>query len=210
MKKQILFLLFCSAAITTFCQRVETMKDIFFKNSSFEDNPGASVAPKEWKSVGSFGMSEPDTQPGAFDCEKPAYHGKTYLGMVVRDNGTKEAVCQKLSDILGAGKSYGFGIWLAKSDTYISRSYTTGMIANYNEPCVLRIWAIDKKHDKIEELGNTKLVSHTDWQLYEFTFTPKQPCARIMLEVDFKDRKNFYNGNILVDDISEIYYLGTD
>jgi hypothetical protein len=210
MKKQVLILIFCCAATTVFCQAVEKMKDIFLENPSFESNPEASVTPEEWESFGPKGESEPDTQPGAFECEKPAYHGNTYLGMVVRDNGTKEAVCQKLSDILGAGKSYGFGIWLAKSDTYMSKSSTTGMPANYDEPCVLRVWAIDKEHDKIEELGNTKLVNHTDWQLYEFTFTPKQPCDRIMLEVDFKDGKNFYNGNILVDDISEIYYLGTN
>jgi hypothetical protein len=74
-------------------------------NPSFEGSPGAGgeavKLPDGWYDCGFPGESPPDVHPkeggGAFQVTKEAFHGKTYLGLVVRDNDTWEMVSQRLS-----------------------------------------------------------------------------------------------------------------
>jgi hypothetical protein len=95
---------------------------IFLKNPSFEGEPAYSTSPKGWEALGQKGESAVDIQPGAFGVVTKAAHGKTYLGMVVRDNNTWEIVQQKLPTALKKDSVYSFSVTLAKSDTLLSYS----------------------------------------------------------------------------------------
>ena len=70
---------------------------IELKNPSFEDQPAISQVPSGWTPCGFPEETPPDTHPGnAFGVKMPTNDGKTYLGMVVRDNDTWEGVTQPL------------------------------------------------------------------------------------------------------------------
>ena len=78
---------------------------IELNNPSFEDFARASKEPRGWYDCGFPGETPPDVQPsGGFEVFKPAYEGRTYLGMVVRDNDTWESVAQRLSRPLQGGQ----------------------------------------------------------------------------------------------------------
>jgi hypothetical protein len=94
--------------LLTVYSAVDAQEIIRLTNPSFEDT-GHSRPPTGWKDCGSFmfpGESPPDVQPsGSWHVYKPATDGDTYLGMVVRENDTWEAVSQALSGALQKGKN---------------------------------------------------------------------------------------------------------
>ena len=52
----------------------------------------------------------PDVHPGNYwEVNKPAFNGKTYVGMVVRNNDTWERISQMLEKPLIGGVCYDFG-----------------------------------------------------------------------------------------------------
>ncbi|WP_367388407.1 OmpA family protein [Lewinella sp. LCG006] len=181
-------------------------KAISLDNPSFEDMPRHSMTPRYWSNCGSPDESPPDIQPElTFQVSKPAYAGATYLGMVVRDNDTWEAVGQLLSEPLQLGDCYSFSIKLARSLSYYSVSREKNVPANYIKPVKLRIWGGFGTCDKRELLDESPLVSNPDWKEFEFKFEPGASYTHIVLEAFYQTPSLFpYNGNLLLDDASMI------
>lgn len=181
-------------------------------NPSFEDYPRAERVPHGWRDCGFAGESAPDTHPsGAFDVVKYPSDGNTYLGMVVRDNDTWERVSQQLSSPIQRGTCYSFSLNLCRSELYVSASRRTNVRANYVDPIKLVIWGGDGYCSKRELLAESPLVKNTTWQPYAFKFEPKQTHTHITLEAFYKTPVLFpYNGNILVDNASEIAPMPCD
>ncbi len=82
MKTFLPVLMLCAAMHSGFAQA----EVIELANPSFEDTPSSSFTPKFWRNCGFAEESPPDIQPGTMTVTQPAHDGKTYLGMVVRDN----------------------------------------------------------------------------------------------------------------------------
>ncbi|MBI5917660.1 MAG: OmpA family protein [Bacteroidetes bacterium] len=182
-------------------------------NSSFEGVPSEGSQngplPNGWYDCGFPGESVPDVHPkeggGAFQVTKEAFHGKTYLGMVVRENDTWEMVSQRLSAPLQAGKCYEFSISLARSEIYISASRLSSEPVNYATPVKLRIWGGSGYCNRAELLDESSLVVNTRWLGYDFRFEPKQDFKYIVFEAFYKTPTPFpYNGNLLLDNASAI------
>ena len=105
MRLRIVVLLGCLFGMCTGLQAQE--EPIKLTNPSFEDLPHHSKPPRGWIDCGFDGETPVDVQPnGTFSVTKPAAEGNTYIGMVVRDNDTWEAVSQRLSRPLQAGQCY--------------------------------------------------------------------------------------------------------
>lgn len=165
--------------------------------------------PNGWYDCGFPGETAPDVHPkeglGAFQVTKEPFHGKTYLGMVVRDNETWEMVSQRLGSTLNAGKCYEFSISLCRSELYVSPSRVDGEPKNYTTPAKLRIWGGSGYCSRAELLAESALVVNTRWLTYNFRFEPKQAHSYIVLEAFYKTPTPFpYNGNILLDNASAI------
>lgn len=175
-------------------------------NPSFEDMPRHSKTPRGWYDCGFDGESPPDIQPsGTFSVVKEAQEGNTYLGMVVRDNDTWEAVSQRLSRPMEKGQCYEFSIYLCRSELYVSTSRITDQTANYTTPAKLRIYGGFGYCDKQYMLGETSLISGTRWQEYRFKFEPIANYSYIVFEVFYKTPTLFpYNGNVLLDNASDL------
>jgi outer membrane protein OmpA-like peptidoglycan-associated protein len=194
---------FCACTLPVFGQKPVTIK---LDNPSFEDYPGAAHTPQGWFDCGFAGESAPDVQPsGTFSVNKPAFHGSTYLGMVVRDNNTWEAIGQRLKSPLLKGVTYTFSLNAARSELYMSKSQLTGKDANYITPATVRIWAGSGYCAKEEMLDETEPVSEGNWKKFTFKFTPKMTLNYFMIEGFYKVPTLFpYNGNVLIDNASDI------
>ncbi|MEP7323229.1 MAG: OmpA family protein [Saprospiraceae bacterium] len=184
-------------------------------NPSFEDTPKQSSAPMGWTDCGFQGESPPDVHPGNYwEVNKPAFQGKTYLGLVVRNNDTWERMSQMLEKPLLAGLCYNFSIYLSSAEKYksgtnnrdnapiITRSDST---FNFNIPVVLRIWGGNISCGRSELLAESPPIDNYEWKQYFFRFKPKSDYKYIMLEAFFKTPVLLpYNGNVLVDNASDI------
>ena len=182
---------------------------IYLDNPSFESNPGPSMPPWGWLDCGFPGETPPDVQPNnTFQVTKKAYHGSTYLGMVVRANETWEAVGQRLSSPLRKNNCYAFSVYLSRSETYLSPLRGSPDTLNFDTPIKLRIYGGYGYCDKQYLLAESEIVAHTVWQQYKFKFEPIDNYPYIVLEAFYETPTLFpYNGNILVDYASDIVLI---
>ncbi len=177
---------------------------IFLDHPSFEGAPQHSTLPIGWRNTSNFeGESPPNIQPKrVFSVSRPALQGKTYPGMVARDNKTYEAVFQKLESPLRKGGCYAFRLSICRSERYTSISRLTNQPVNYNRPAVLRIWGANGAKRRGELLVETAPVDHSRWKDYSFELHPQETWRYLVLEV-FYDTANgdmvAYNGNQLLD-----------
>lgn len=202
------------AATITCSLCAQEMEVITLTNPSFEGNPrrGVDIFYLEgWRDCGAiyFGNeTPPDVHPDnlAWENNAPPEDGKTYLGMVVRDNDSWESVTQRLSSPIQGNHCYSFSISMMRSNRYVSATrLNTDKIENYQEPAVLRIWGGSGFCNQRELLAESEPVSNHEWQTYNFEFRPTQNHRYFTIEAFYKTPILFpYNGHILVDHASDI------
>ncbi len=219
----LIVLLFCgvlSGHSQTKKPEIKKDKDIIYLvNPSFEDFPHVGqkggLPISGWYDCGRElfpSETPPDVQPSLdpafpfFGVTTRPYDGRTYLGLVVRDNDSWESISQRLSSPLVAGKCYDFSIYLCRSETYMSATSSNDQtILPFTTPIQLRVWGGSTYCNKMELLHSTSSVSNTTWAKYQMRFEPKQNINYIMLEAFYKTPVLFpYNGNILLDNASSI------
>lgn len=191
-------------------------EDIALINGSFEGIPtqGKNLlpgiptrVPSGWYDCGRIYFpdeSPPDIHPNNFwKVRQQPKDGKTYLGMVVRDNETWESVSQRLSSPLKAGTCYSFTIDLCHSDQYWSGTRRDHREQNYDTPTVLRIWAGSGYCNNDQLLAESIPIKHTDWKSYTFEIEPNATYRYITLEAFYKTPVlEPYIGHILLDNAS--------
>ncbi len=193
-------LMYCMLPLSVFGQKIQ------LGNPSFEDEPRSSSTPSGWYDCGKPGETPPDTQPhSTFKVTTKATEGRTYLGLVTRDNDTWEAVGQMLRIPLEGEQCYNFNLYLARSEVYESATRTSPDLVQHTQPIKLRIWAGDTYCDKKELLDETDVITHSSWRKYDFKFNPRQTYRYIMLEAFYQTPTLMaYNGNLLIDKCSAI------
>lgn len=192
-----------------FLARLGTSQNVLLDNPSFEDRPGPNRAPQGWYdcSYQFPGETPVDVQPsGSWNVTRVAQDGETYVGMVVRENNTWEAISQKLKGVLLKDSSYQFEIMICTSDQYLSatrESAWDGKKYNYTTPAKLVIWGGDKLCDRREILAESGVIKSNRWEKHSFILKPVEDVTCITLEAYYiNDEIEPYNGNILIDNAS--------
>lgn len=179
-------------------------QEVHFRNPSFEGPAGANRTPRPWADCGFRGESPPDLHPDparqSFVNQLP-YEGRTFLGMVTRDNNTWESVSASLSGALKQGQCYRFSIALTSSDTYRSISRATNRPVNYDAPVRLKIWGGNSPCDQEELLVETAPIAAGPWQIYDFVIQPRlSEYTYITFSTDYAaNATQATNGNLLLD-----------
>lgn len=171
-------------------------------NPGFEDIPAISMTPRAWADCGFQGESPPDIFPGVgFNVVQQPFSGRSFVGLVTRDNNTWERMGAGLSAPLQRGQCYDFTIYLARSERYTSRGRSSGMVVDYNRPVRLRLWGGTRPCELGELLAESPLIEHADWRPYTFRLRPEQGSyEHLVLEVFYEDvLREPYNGNLLLD-----------
>ncbi len=169
-----------------------SIQRIRLENPSFEDIPKDATTPRGWNACGKY--STPDILPGFWGVEMKPAHGKTFIGLIVREDNSWEYISQQLKQPLRRAGCYRFNISLARAAGY----------SGYSRPVKLRIWGGDSNCQKKELLGETKAIQHTSWKTYPFLFAPRSKKIKfITLEAYYIGEKP-YKGNLLIDNCSPI------
>jgi hypothetical protein len=221
MKKVQLIFILIALSTNLFSQRISFQNPSFeqvdsvVKTYKYRDNE--SKPPKKgaitttlythssWKSCGFSGETPPDVHPtNQFGVTKLAADGRFYLGMVARDNGTWESIGQKLSTPLSPDTCYQIRLHLMNSAIYQSMSRQTGNTANYDRPVRLRIWGARKACGMHALLTVSEPIENREWQTYQFVLKPDSSYAFLRFEAFYTEGSLFYNGNILMDGLSDL------
>lgn len=196
------YIILCLCAVV-----VVSAQDVFsLRNPSMEALPGPSKTPTFWHFCGPPQETPPDIHPsGAFGIQKEAAHGQTYLGLVVRDNGTTEKISQRLDQPLIPNQTYRFQCYAARPEIYRSISRTTMRPDSFTRAIRLRLWGV-KHCEKLVLLATSPLITNTQWQIYNFEFSTNIALPGIMLEAWYEqDETDAYNGGIFIDLVSPVY-----
>ena len=215
---------------------------IYLINPSFESIPQFHNPPAGWNDCGTELFPKetgPDIHPMVSEPfgvnQKPA-HKTSYLGLVVRENGSWESISQQLIQPMKANQCYAFRIKMSQSENYkralrgakIDKSKTKrstrkikrGRIltktierekVNFTDPIVLRIWGGDETCDKRQLLAVSPLVKNKEWADYIFKIQPDANYQSLTLEAfDGDEIVKFPNGNLLLDDASPLIPINCD
>ena len=186
-------------------QNLLSQTPVFLENPGFEDLAQYASVPGGWRSCAFNGESPPDIHPvknGRFGVDQKPAGGSTYLGLVVRENGTAESIGQKLSAPLAGGQCYEMSIQLCRSDTLISLGRVSREMVNFDRPVVLRIWGGVSPCGQKELLAVSEKVDNFEWEKFTFRFQPTEDLTWVVLEAYFAKPKEKYNGNLLMDEAS--------
>lgn len=203
-----------------FCGFSANAQLVKLKNKSFEGIARKGVENfylDHWGDCGKFNFrreTPPDVHPSKFwkNTMYPA-NGETYLGLVVRPNGSFESVTQGLTEELQAGQCYVFSIDLAISENYWSgvQGWSDFQEYNYNTAVILRMWGSQtpcytndgSMRSQAELLAESIPVTNNIWQNYIFEIEPSKNHKFITLEAFFKpSATDPYTGHVLVDNAS--------
>jgi hypothetical protein len=181
------------------------------ENSSFEqDIPRYSRVPINWVNCGDVHSSLVDIhgyREKYFQVSQKANHGKNFVGMITRNDGTFEAIGQYLNNSLDAGYTYSFSLFVCRSQQYMSMSRLTRKVENFNKPAVLQIYG-GKDCNNSNLLISTTTIEHTNWAEYVFVFDVEEEVEFILIEAYYDNLAAFsYDGNLLIDNISPIYKI---
>ena len=188
---------------------ISAQSKIEIVNKSFEGEPllgrGDNFNLSGWSTFVST-ESPPDIQPcQCWGVTQRASDGKTYLGMAVRDNQTKEIVYQKLSSPLKKGNVYQFTIDLCQSPVFDSKSRLTNKKTSFTQPTCLSIEGITPKGELVQKLFTTEPVKNREWKKYTIRFIPAENIEYLMLSADYDEKQSeAYSGHILADNMSDI------
>lgn len=161
-------------------------------NPSFEGEPMDAVTPAGWMPCNEF--TTPDIFPGVWGVYLEPSHGKTYVGLITRQDGTIESIGQRLPLTIKPNTCYSISMDLAHSYTY----------AGYSHPAKCKIWL--GKHQCIKDklIVETKLITHAYWKRYTWKFNTDTEYNYIIIEAYFPDGPGYPEGNILIDNIRPI------
>jgi len=189
---------------------------IVLNNPSFEDYPhlgnfGRTIA--NWFDCGQLffsAESPPDIHPvpnSEFKVDKQAYHGKTYVGLVLRDNGTWESISQKLSSTIKKDSCYSLSIATAIDKKYQSPTKRNQYeIKKIIDPIKFQLWAGNGFCDKKQLLAESELITHSDWKVLDFQFKSNDDYKYFFIQAFYYDPrpKKLVNGHILLDYMTPI------
>ncbi len=163
------------------------------RNGGFETSFSTTFSMPDWLPWGNG--STPDILPGQWHVGLRPQQGNTYLGLINREDGTREAVRQHLQTPLKAGRCYYFTIALARHADY----------AGFGLPLSLQVRGLAGNQGKSILLARSPLVYHSSWKVYTLEFTPDQTITDLILEAaPGPGVLIHYRGNLLVDGMSGV------
>ena len=175
-------------------------------NGSFEDTPRQGRAPTSWWDCSAKGESPVDVHGSTSNfhgVQSEASDGKTFLGMVVRDNNTVEGISQHLDEPLDADRTYAYSVDLKQAARYISMSRTTmDSLVNFTRPATFTLYGGNEycERSTYQELDAPIVVNDTIWRTFYNEFVVSGPLNFITLSAGYEETSSTaYNGNVLVD-----------
>ena len=166
---------------------------------------------KGWRDWGSYvmfpGNSPPDihtSNTNWWSVNRQPQHGRSFVGLVTRPDGSFESLAQRLKEPLIAGLPYTLTIYVSQDSIYLSpwRLYGYQQI-NFVNPTVLRIWGSNTAGQMEALLAESQPVDHYEWRQYVIQLIPKERYKFLVISVRSPSAEtDKMPGHILIDNAS--------
>ena len=181
-------------------------------NGSFEDSPyGPGETPGGWTDCGFPNQSPPDihhNEEQFWGVDGKAQDGRQYLGLMVRNNNTWEAIGQELNEPMIAERLHFLHFYVRNSKTMYSTTDGDGSDFDFSNPAILYFWGTNDPCQQGELLTATVPLNFTEWTRIDLVFRPSTNYRYFYFEVFYKNKtEKPYNGNVLLDAVSNISVL---
>ncbi|HHJ50673.1 MAG TPA: hypothetical protein ENJ88_07215 [Phaeodactylibacter sp.] len=174
-------------------EEMQQQPPVYLQNASFEDQPQDATVPTDWHPCNPG--TTPDILPGFWGVDTEPSDGETYVGLITREDGSRESIGQRLSAPLKQKECYQMVLDLAHSYTY----------AGYNKAIKLRVWGGQSLCDKAELLFQTEFIENEDWETFKFKFAPQKGDVKYLIfEAFYRENDATRRGNVLIDNIQPI------
>ena len=200
-----------------YLEEIEASKYTAIKNSSFEKFIGEryqfNKGIKSWVTCG-FNKTSPSTlllnDHLQFEIVDSAYIGEAYINLVTREDGTWEAISQKLKRGLAANQKYYIGMYAC-----LSKELKSALAINFDNnklkfgnAVIIRILGGNENCNYYEILSESPPITNESWREYAFVLEPTKRIEWITIEAYYvSDDIKPYNGNVSIDAVSSIYKI---
>lgn len=182
---------------------------VLLQNASFEGEPGYSRIPAGWYFFGEAGQTPPDIHPHHHLYPSlpllPPRDGHTYLGLVLREDGTSEGLGQALSRPMQAGSCYQLMLYTARPKFYLALSKSTMQLTNFNQSGRLQAMAGSEHGQPEQTLWEGPANTINDWQPIYFSFKAEKSYTHFFLKAVHNNGAAAYDGGIFIDQLSPIW-----
>ena len=180
-------------------------------NPSFEDEPHAAKSPRGWYDCGEPGESPIDVHSDTtefFGVREVPVEGETFVGMVVRSNGTRERLSQRIPANFYPDVEYEFSIYLSYTLDYWSLvrnpgtgEYDVGQPVSFGEPAALSLSLGNAYCNESQVIKVWPAETAGAFQEVSVRFSPDTVYSYILLQAEYSNDfdEDAYNGNILID-----------
>lgn len=188
-----------------------------FEEISNEDEISnlSRIVPRHWLNCGfiEFPYESPVTihkrgKENQFNIRHEPVHGNAFISMVTRENESFERISQELSYKLEKDTLYTMGFYVANAlsmESFIRTDLET--IRKFNNPVRLVLWCGDDFCSESDELFVTDDLLDEEWRFVQAFFRPKYDCEKLTIEVYYPSGFEYTNGNLLLDNLTNIYIL---
>ena len=138
--------------------------------------------------------------------EERSQKGDTHIALACYENGTRENLGQKLKFPVIQGHVYSVDIWLAFSPvrTPVHPSQHNFYLETNLKPAKLQIFGFKSGKDMTNSLlAETGPINHPEWKKYTLQWISPGKYQYLYLVPSWTG-DGYYNGNILVDNLSDI------
>jgi hypothetical protein len=166
---------------------------LMFENPSFESVRSHCLGPESWNAFGNG--CTPDLQPGQWRVNLKPSSGTRCLGLVSREDGTSEAIIQKLNETIPPASCTQFTMDIAFSSNY----------AMHPNAAKLKIWGSADGKQKSELMYSGPVPEKDKWKTIEVKmYNEKIHVKFLIFEASNVNDSKRNNGNILIDNLSKI------
>ena len=180
---------------------------IEFTNPSLEGDVAYSSTPRGWYTCNQGMNSPPDIHNGKRlvwkNTQKPA-SGKSYVGLVLRQDGVVEHIGTELPEKLMKDRFYSFTLKLSIPEVFTGK-LRNNQIIEFTDPVALEIWGSNSECKFGELLHTTDVIHNTDWKTYRVHINPKESDYKWVHLIPRYINDTPYNAALLVDGLSAIY-----
>jgi len=135
--------------------------------------------------------------------QKPA-SGKSYVGLVLRQDGVVEHIGTELPAKLKRDSHYAFTLKLSIPEVFTGK-LRNNQIIEFTDPVALEVWGSNTDCEFGELLHTTDVIYNTDWQTYKIHIKPVESDYKWIHLIPRYINDTPYNAALLVDGLSAVY-----
>lgn len=129
--------------------------------------------------------------------------GESYIGLVARENGTRESISQPLLKKLDIDKTYSFNIDITSLDKNFANHRSQNPEFLFDQNLEIQIWLSTDPCKQDQLIYSKKIDYRNEWKTHHVSFKPNKTHTHLMITCNPIGHFEKVLGNIMIDNIHD-------